>query len=169
MALEHQNLRWPSSTGCPVVIQSKVGVASAEDSALSGCTDRRAANHDAAAASNSGSCVCDCVALAASGDAGCILVGGRLGLPAPDLVVGTAPANLVIQGRVDVQTVVHQGQAAEGTGPYSYMGCFRDNEGERDMGYRTTVPGAASNYDSNVASRAVVDCAVLCYSNGPYQ
>ena len=111
----------------------------AEDPALAGCTDPRAANHNASAASNGGSCVYDCVSLAAGGDdgdTGCILVGGvSLGLPVPDLSVGTAPASLVIQGRVDLQTVLQQGQAVEGTGPYNYMGCFRDNEGGRDMAY----------------------------------
>ena len=151
---------------------SKPCRARAEDPALSGCTDPRAANYDAAAATNGGSCTYDCATLAAGGggDAGCFLAGAKSDLPAPDLSLETAPASFVVQGRVDLlQTVTmvgaQQAQAVEGTGPYSYMGCFRDNEGGRDMGLELPFLGIF-----NLVAPAwplggrVEECAVRCGS-----
>ena len=149
----------------------------AEDPALAGCTDPRASNYDAAAATNGGSCTYDCATLAAGGggDAGCFLAGAKSDLPAPDLSLETAPASLVVQGRVDLQTVTvveahAQAQAVEGTGPYNYMGCFRDNEGGRDMAYL----GAGAGSQGEIADLdlgpvlplqgRVQICAVRCRS-----
>ena len=178
ITLDHR-LR-PSSAGCPVVMQSKVGVA--RDPALSGCTDPRAANHDAAAVSNGGSCVYNCKMLAASGDdgdTGCMLVGGvSLDLLAPDLSVGTAPASLVIQGRVDLQTVLQQQRQAEGTGPYNYLGCFQDDApangpdspGGRDMPYGPiALRFGIDTLDRRINTLAIghlEECAILCGSGG---
>ena len=137
----------------------------AEDFAPSGCTDPRATNHDAAAATNSGSCLYDCAVLAASGDgdASCILLvgGGSLDLPAPDL---SGPASLIVQGRVYTKTV--EVQAPPGSGAWQYVGCFVDSPA-RDMVLMPPLEGVEDgNQFRETAVQRLDLCAFQCRAEG---